>query len=142
MADLLEWLTGCLDHLEAVARAATAGPWEWSGELCWSPQTESCEQHKHDWGHMGPNLDGSAEEGVISSSGYDADQVIVSYPDATHIAAHDPRAVLARVEAERMVMASAQAIPTADWILYELAWGHRFDYPGWRDEWHPEVSRG
>ncbi len=77
---------------------------------------------------------------------------------ACHVEAHSPRAVLARVEAERAIVAglvrTMNARPAdpgdyvnSDWVesnaqeaedaLRLLAYGHRFDAPGYRDEWVP-----
>lgn len=109
---LVQWLTSCLDEIERVAREATPGPWRWGNELCWSPPSEECNDHRHEWGHSGPDLKSGSGEVVVSSTGYDADQVIVSRADAIHIVRHDPRSVLARVEAERaLVVAHSQTGP-------------------------------
>lgn len=157
MDDLRSWLAAVLDETERVAREATAGPWQWENELCWSPAGEECADHSHSWGHSGPDLYGADREIVVSSYGHDADGVIVSREDATHIARHNPQAVIARVEAERMIVwehreerepwtaAGPIGHPicshcAGQWpcvTVRALAYGHRFDAPGWREEWAP-----
>lgn len=102
MTDLVSFLRERLDEDEQGARAATAGPWVWTGEQCYSGE-DCSDDHAHSWGHMGPDLYGN-DELVLTSGGYDADQVIVSRPDAVHIARHDPSRVLAEVAAKRAIL--------------------------------------
>ncbi len=98
MTDLTTFLSARLDGLEATARAATPGPWEWDdgGDL------------------IATSVPGPTRV-IITDSGF--------YPpdDETgdHIATHDPAYVLADVEAKRaiLVMASEHAAMCApdDW---------------------------
>ncbi|WDH77902.1 hypothetical protein PTQ19_10250 [Microbacterium esteraromaticum] len=88
-----------LDALEAVARAATPGPWEWEPpvEETWTLGQESLVTVDH-------GEDGYPEE-VLSGWGHDASGTDASDEDRAHIAAFDPPttlALIARVkEAER-----------------------------------------
>ena len=98
---------------EAVARAATPGPWEWE------PETD-------EWGDCGPNLatvaklppypDGSQSpvETVIGSWGHDAWGVSVEDGDKDHIARHDPSRVLAECAAKRKIIGLHGADPAND----------------------------
>ena len=70
-----------------------------------------------------------------------------------HIARHDPRAVLARVEAERALLAlwDADEVPSIglaydpSWqvlehVLRVIAYGHRHDIPGYDLAWAPDGA--
>lgn len=103
MSDLVTFLRARLDDDDRMARAATAGPWQWTGEQCYA-ESECGSDHRHDWGHMGPDLNSASGELVLSSMGHDADQVIVNRPDAEHIAQHGPSRVLADIAAKRAVL--------------------------------------
>ena len=81
-ADLITFLRARLDEDEAVARAATAGPWVESGV------------GDHGWGVSFSAL----------GSGVEADDSDQGRADAAHIARHDPARVLAEVEAKRQIM--------------------------------------
>ena len=111
---LTDFLLARIAEDEAVARAATGGSWSWDHED-WSDRDMSGFKNGcvdgQDWGHHGPDLMSSEPDPeyggqsiVISSSGYDADQVIVAEADGRHIARHDPARVLAECEAKRRIV--------------------------------------
>jgi hypothetical protein len=103
---LVDFLRARLDEDEAVARAATPGPWQW-----WN-----LEGADMGWADNGPRLetvargprysDGSqgAATTVVSGWGHDAWGTSVEEPDAAHIARHDPARVLADVKAKRAIV--------------------------------------
>lgn len=106
MADhpLLEWLTATLDDVEREARAATAGGngvWRYNPRRQWEgPKTFGMPQRE-------------AEE-FVAAGPLDAAQCVAatgpandpqSMADARFIAAWDPAAVLASVEADRAILA-------------------------------------
>ncbi|MFB6593947.1 DUF6221 family protein [Streptomyces diastaticus] len=138
-ADLITFLRARLGEDEAVARAATAGPWVESGV------------GDHGWGVSFSAL----------GSGVEADDSDQGRADAAHIARHDPARVLAEVEAKRRVVGEcaywnermeAEAVnppkfpqPGLDLgllldamnpILRHLAAPYA-DHPDYREEWRP-----
>lgn len=114
MDEMVAWLTGVLDEIEQKAHALPGAPWT---------------LHITDYAYVN-----SGGEPIATVGGPQ------SVPIAEHIALHDTRSVLARVEAERAVIADALAIPTAEVIIAELAYGHRFDAPGYQDSWAPDGT--
>ncbi|AMM12338.1 DUF6221 family protein [Streptomyces albidoflavus] len=118
-ADLIAFLRARLDEDEAVARAATAGPWVESGV------------GDHGWG-VSFSAPGSGVEADDSSQGR---------ADAAHIARHDPARVLAEVEAKRQIVERyAWLCEHGDtggaWVLPLLALPYA-DHPDYRDAWRP-----
>lgn len=130
--DLAEFLTARWDEEEAVARAATPGPWKWTGDY---PQG-TC-PHLTEWSDHGPDLESTgasvtfasgeaAPALVITSSGYDASGLTIEDANADHIAYHDPAHVLADIAAKRAVL-GLRAAPMelvewtpdcgGDWVL-------------------------
>lgn len=120
MDDLIDWLRAVLDEDEAAARAATPGPW---------------------WAHR------QGDEAIVSPGvAMDREEGGVSLEDATHIALHDPAAVLADVAAKRSVLdaytaradlAGRGGLVNRDplgFVVRTLASGYRYR-PGWRAEW-------
>lgn len=115
---ITEFLEARVAEDEAVARAATPGPWEWG------PETD-------EWSDCGPNLetvaklppypDGSVSPvgSVIGAWGHDAWGVSVDDGDKAHIARHDPARVLAECAAKRAIIRGHRRV--AD--LYEDALG-------------------
>lgn len=141
MDELVAWLTGVLDDLERVARDA-AEVTDPSGEWRGGP-TKIAYFDRDDDNYSTLTTSQAAHGRAVA-----------------HIAVHDPRSVLARVETERAIVAELGrmlmcASPSLgnDWSFIQqvehdrelaeqfvrlLAHGHRFDAPGWRDEWAPE----
>lgn len=144
--DLLAFLTARLDETEATARAAEEQNWHRSmyvGDEYNYAQVIDRPPNAHGW------TDCSAE--VIAECGRDGD-----YADgrhrAEHIAAHDPCAVLADVEAKRDLIDAIRflqddldaefGVQTPDGeieALRILASCYRH-HPGWRAEWAPETT--
>lgn len=146
---LTEFLLARIAEDEAVARAATPGPWQWE------PEDQS-----GNWGDSGGSLetvargprysDGSqgAEATVIGAWGHDAWGLDVSAEDAAHIARWDPARVLAECEAKRQILNSIRALASSDWPLSQpvamaidsmagaLALPYR-DHPGYDERWKP-----
>lgn len=151
---LSEFLRARLAEDEAVARAATPGPWRWDtseGSFCGEPDPDTAPA----WGHRGPDLVTDAEvddRDIISSSGYDADNVIIGRADAEHIARHDPARVLAEVTAKRALLDDLDAWQRTVEIdgdryargqlaarqAVAAAWGRLYAaHPGYQPEWAP-----
>ncbi|NUR06730.1 MAG: hypothetical protein HOQ45_06965 [Nocardioidaceae bacterium] len=162
MSDLVNFLLARIAEDEAVARAATPGPWEWE------PETDG-------WGDCGPNLvtvaklppysDGSigpvAE--VVGSWGHDANGIAVDDADAAHIARWDTTRVLAECEAKRRLILACTheqenwvtvrpgvrqnmpvRVPWGDDDLYEDALRYLAlpyaDHPDFRPEWRLSTN--
>lgn len=114
MNDLIAWLRQQLDDDEETAKNATRGPWT---------------VHRQ-------GLEAIVSPGVAM----DRDEGGVSVQDATHIARHDPTAVLADVAAKRELLAALEEIATDEYdprawnhiAVLARAYRHR---PGWRTEW-------
>lgn len=115
--DLPEFLLVCIAEDEAAARAATPGPWVWEAQPWeWDDSAEKQPPGEWEWGHHGPDLMTSAagldRPYVLTSFGYDTDNVTVKQADAAHIARHDPAHVLAWCAAVRAVVDQYQASVT------------------------------
>ena len=132
----MEWLTACLDEIERVANAAIAdgrGP---------EPDVWFTEPEPNDL--------------IVHVA--DEDRVF-GFGTAPHIARHDPRGVLARVEAERAIVELHHRdhecsvydhhgeVDNCAWVFMEpcstlrvLAYGHRHDAPGYDPAWAPKES--
>lgn len=114
MQDLIDWLRGVLDDDETIAREATRGPW--------TVQRQGLEAI------VSPGVAMDREEGGVSVQ------------DATHIARHDPAAVLADVAAKRAILELHKDAGMGDCAhasdpcptLRALASAYR---PGWKQEW-------
>ena len=105
-ADLVAFLRARLDEDEAVARAATRGPWTWKeyrGDLPYltgrggAPGGYEYETEVVEAEHFG-------ECGCRSACHL---ELKVSERDRAHIARHDPARVLRQVEAGRQIIAEA-----------------------------------
>lgn len=151
--DLLSWLTARLDETEATARAAemdAASPWFVRGR-------EGLVRHS------GPPDEHYKGDGLWDSEDCTEEwhQLCMNGPVARHVAAHDPAAVLADVEAKRAIAAlhsgahecstyytlgGETQINNSAWITDDedcstvqlLASCYRH-HPGWRAEWAPET---
>lgn len=119
MDDLIDWLRAVLDEDEAAARAATPGPW---------------------WAHR------QGDEAIVSPGvAMDREEGGVSLEDATHIALHDPAAVLADIVAKRAILDTYTAWVTImgsgakhsvrlAFVVRTLASGYRYR-PGYNPAW-------
>jgi hypothetical protein len=87
--DLHDWITQQIDHSEAIALAATAGPWHVT-EYNWQTDFDA-------------GIGTSPGEVDIVGHGYEGGGV-ERVEDARHIAAHDPAAVLRRCAADRKIL--------------------------------------
>ena len=126
MSDLVEFLRARLGEDEAVALAATAGPW-----------------HKVDGG-----VTDLADAWPVSMTEYD--NVDNDQADRAHIARHDPARVLADVEAKRRIIADREHIDASagdtEWhsgysdgnydALRALALPYA-DHPDYDESWRP-----
>lgn len=139
MDELVTWLRGVLDEIAGVAVAASR-----SDQTSWSAGN-AARIHPDPTEYRTVTVD-FATETVCGS---------ILSEKAEHIARHDPRSVLARVEAER-AMVDRMAVLSASWAGYEeeswqdevrdmlrwLAYGHRFDAPGYDPAWAPQGAEG
>ena len=125
MNDLVEFLKARLDQDEAVARAATPGPWR--ADL--SPVTVMSQEMQSPWA-----IQSEAEQyphGRVAAPGYEGGGVRKK-ADADHIARHDPARVLRQVEAGRWVLARHKLDPDGRWASpgQELCAGCGCDWQG------------
>jgi hypothetical protein len=122
---IVAWLQDCLNTLSVLAE-----------------ETDETERVWH--------VEGSDEiVGLGVWTPHDCNDGLVRVPMATslfaaeHIAHHDPRAVLARVEAERRILQlweEPDADAWLDLVVIDLAYGHRFDIPGYDHAWAPKWA--
>ncbi len=137
MDDLLAWLRDLLDETERVAQRALSpyGHWEHPGE---------------DEGELNEVVIFPERGGDVCVA--TTTPTVDGHAEAAHIALHDPRAALARVAAERAILTEI-ASSTAQFPDFDgghvsglenaamlIAWGHRFDAPGFLAEWAPERA--
>ena len=123
---LVEFLTARIAEDEAIARAATPGPWEWwnlegvdqgwtgNGPTLqrvtdeWKACEYGCTWAEPDANHRGergkPGHEHRVVTSVVNSWGHDAWGISVSPDDAAHIARHDPARVLRECEAKRALV--------------------------------------
>lgn len=124
---ITEFLESRIAEDEALAQAATPGPWTWWNleglDQGWSDNGPNLESTQGEWRscpyycnwkepstqHRGVNGQPGHEhlvtEQVIGSWGHDANGISVALVDATHIAVHDPLRVLAECAAKRAIVA-------------------------------------
>lgn len=167
--DIVAFLRARLAEDEQVARAATPGPWRWDlggGAFEDDPPQPLADPVRDGWGHNGPDLVTVAVHDeqvggrtipvpdiVVTSTGYDADQVVVKRADAAHIARWDPARVLREVEAKRRLI--AEIVPRVQSMDEQISteWGGSLDdaagdllrllatayadHPDYRPEWAP-----
>jgi hypothetical protein len=127
MSDLTEFILARIADDEAVARAATPGPWAWQppSKDSWPQGDESLVAPGDEWQpdsyfggcteflrefHGTRELeDGShlhrTTRTVVSGWGYDASGTDADDEDRAHIARHDPTRVLAQCAAYRLIVA-------------------------------------
>jgi hypothetical protein len=124
--DLAAWLSAVWDEEERLATAATDGPWT-AGEFCvWS--------------------EADVEDGVIVSDGPDGGGG-ASEENAAFIAANHPASVLARIAADRKILALHSGDNDEPCQSYAGNWAYEpcktlrllaspyADRPGFRSEW-------
>ncbi len=131
--DLAAWLTQIWDGQEATARAATEGPWKWQAVA---------PPHKY-------ALVGKGGRMVVPSRTPD---VWPSVSDATFMEANDPASVLARIAADRQILADyLDACRSYEIERTPFREGQRFgllmalariaethaDRPGYQEAWRP-----
>ena len=146
---LTEFLLARIAEDEAVAKAATAGPWHWE-HTDWNDVNDGACVEGQDWDHHGPDLI-SPQTTVITSTGYDHDRVLVEKADGEHIARHDPARVLVECEAKQRIVENYRSLEPhtlADDAATEIVWHAQglheaindlaqvyADHPDFRDEW-------
>jgi len=108
--DLHSWITHQIDKVEAVALAATPGPWTAKPFVYGKPEDG--------YGSPGNFEIHAGRTEVVAHQPYEGGGIHHG-PDAQHIALHDPAAVLRRCTADRKILARHQLDPDAIW--YEAA---------------------
>lgn len=143
---LTEFLLARYAEDEAVARAATPGPWTWE-----EPSTEKWPSGDQSLVTAWSESDGSPKP-VLYGWGYDASGIDAEDADRVHIARHDPARVLAECEAKRRIvslfaptLADDKRAALGEWD--ETAWrGEQAlralaqpyaDHPDFQEEWRP-----
>jgi hypothetical protein len=133
---LTEFLLARILEDEAVARAATPGPWAWEPPSTdsWPQGDESLVALGDDWQpdsyfggcsdflrgfHGTRELDDGSHlhrtaTAVVSGWGHDACGTSASDEDRAHIARHDPARVLAECEAKRRIVERHYEVPASD----------------------------
>ena len=126
MNELTEFLLARIAEDEALANAATPGPWSWWNlegvDQGWSDNGPNLESTQGEWktcqyyctwtapsdrhrGESGvPGHEHLVTEQVIGSWGHDANGISVALADAAHITLHDPSRVLAECAAKRSII--------------------------------------
>lgn len=126
--NITDFLLARIAEDEAVARAATSGPWEWWNlegvDQGWSDNGPNLQRTSAEWkrceyfctwpdgdtDHRGekgkPGHEHKDTTEVIGSWGHDAWGISIEPTDAEHIARHDPARVLAECAAKRAIVES------------------------------------
>src|SRR5258708_13669153 len=108
MSDLAAFLTARLDEDEAVAKAATEGPWAWA----------ATGEKDNSWA-VALVGDADEEEKMLSGRIEAGDGIIIdpvcegingNLPHAAHIARHDPARALRRGDADPKILPEHQAV--------------------------------
>lgn len=128
--DIVVFLRARLDEREAVALAATPGPWEFEGDDPTDDEVYTVHDGEH--GDLVGNV-------VAFARGGDRQQ-----PNTVHIADNDPKFVLADVAAKRQILDFIEENPPCldggyaytDPILAMLALPHA-GHPDYREDWKP-----
>jgi len=129
---ITEFLEARIAEDEALANAATPGPWKWWNlegvDQGWSDNGPNLDSSQGEWktcpyfckwtepsdthrGEVGkPGHEHLVTEQVIGSWGHDANGINVALADATHISVHDPSRVLAECAAKRAIIAGRARI--------------------------------
>jgi hypothetical protein len=119
MDDLAAWLTQIWDEDERLAKDATAGPWAAEASSCINRLPGGQAQESVSWFVSSPADDGENGWSMVAAVERDArdDSLwggIWNPADAAHIARHDPKAVLARIAADRRILARLTALEDED----------------------------
>ncbi len=114
-ADLVAWLTQVWDEQEKAAREATEGPWEAEASSCINRLPGGKADEWVAWYIRSPADDGENGWSMVAAVERDArDQKlwggIWNPADAAFIAANDPASVLARIAADRQILALHQPL--------------------------------
>lgn len=126
-ADLVAFLRARLDEDEAIAKAATPGPWTVDDET------------------LAEAIHGPEHQDVVSGGRWGGEATVFDTDDAVHIARHDPARVLADVEAKRRIVNERpwpigrnwdQVRAWHDTTLRLLALPYAC-HPDYREEWKP-----
>ena len=127
MGDIIEFLEARIREDEAVAAAASSGPWQWYGD----PTSDSALLYASD------------ERQVLDVySDHTAAFLAVSEADRTHIAIHDPVRVLADCVAKRKILENIPPVADQDelngdaspYVLMCLASVYR-GHPDYEEGW-------
>lgn len=149
MSDLAKWLSEQYDQAERAAKAATPGPWSFSGDEPRTPTAEGGFTIDADSVVDTPGLPwGSVHPGDVVGTGYNVPSGVFRRADAVHIAAHDPAWRLSDIAIKRQVVdlhgaaghgcsmfwfdTGGEACLTLLLLAAEFA-----GRPGYRDEWKP-----
>jgi phytoene/squalene synthetase len=136
MDDLVRFLLARIGEDEEVARAATPGPWFANGAMNENSQVGT------GMGVVGKARDfpGEDRRGDVVSVGVEDDGG-AWWPDAQHIARHDPARVLAECDAKRRIVAEADAghggYPDGVYFAVRALALPYADHPDYRPEWRP-----
>ena len=143
--DLAAWLTQIWDERERLAKKATPGPWRHDPRKHWrKPGTAWFEEAVF----AGP---AGKDATCVAGTGESDDPQ--SIYDAAFIAANDPATVLARIAADRQILAAWQYESGIDYamgdggsdsgLLFALKCiaAAYADRSGYRDEWAPRDCR-
>lgn len=134
---LPEFLLARIGEDEAVARAATPGPWRWAEDPKDGMQSETVRTHFDD---DDPTSESWPTDVIYATGMHTEGFVRVEPGDREHIARHDPARVLAECEAKRRMVEMIPGMP-ADWddrdyLLRLLALPYA-DHPDYDPEWKP-----
>lgn len=134
--DLIAFVRARLDEIEALATAATPGPW-------WSDEDENCWRLHGVAMRIPPQMDGLIPEQVVNAQILKAPKRGTPYAeywpgaaDSRHITMNDPARVLRDVEAKRKIVDAYERAP--DWAGREdVRWIAAIDadHPDYKQEW-------
>jgi hypothetical protein len=129
---LTEFLAARLDEDEAVARAATEGPWYLDAPDHAYVGNRADGRNYGLWAivHNGLWAIVHMSADVLPDLTDDAQRRTLA--DAEHMARHDPARVLREVEAKRAIVSEG----APEYLLVHLAAVYA-DHPDYRDEWRP-----
>lgn len=142
MEELVAWLRGVLDDIEAAAKAATPGPW--------GAQPGGQGTFDNEWEVVSDAHEPPEPGHYVVYTGYEGGGAS-SEQNALHIARHDPRQVLEDVRMKRDLLDEYEAVAHLDTEGPELGYAHGRTVglgeavktiaaayrhrPGWRDSW-------